>query len=586
MKGRLGRYFSGQERLLYILRSFRLLRQHQPWKLVLIFILTLVNGVTSGFSIVLLIPLLQLLEINSNKSDHLSEMLRGAASKAGIELTVETILLIYLVLLSIMPLLQFWKALLDSRYQQTFTYKLRRRLFRKIILADWSFLNNKSKTNHLQVLTKEVPNMAVYYYYYLRMLMTVLFIFSYTAWAMFISVSFTAGIIIVGGLLFLILRIYLVKAFHLGEGFVASYNQLLKYIDDFWQTIKIAKVHNSEDFYYRKFNEANASLLNIEFKLQKNHALPQLIYRIAGILLLVLAVYTGYTSGLIPLASFFVLILLFSRIFPLIISLNSNLNNIIITLPSVRMVLRLDEEFADNIFKVQDALPVLPVEKEIELDKISFSYPGGEQLFYEFSQIIPAKRITGIAGVSGRGKTTLIDIIAGLQKPQGGILRVDGKILDDQLLPSWKKSIGYLPQDSFFIEGTLRENLIWDSNSSTSDERIMEVLGQVNALHLVERFKKGLDEYIVNYQFMFSGGERQRLALTRTLLREPEVLLLDEATSALDSENESQVMEVIKRLKNQVTIIFITHRNSLVPYFDKIIRLDEHRVGLSLAEIK
>jgi ATP-binding cassette, subfamily C, bacterial len=83
------------------------------------------------------------------------------------------------------------------------------------------------------------------------MLMTLLFIGSYIAWALLISARFTIVIVLTGGLLFFILRKFLVKAFHLGEGFITSYNQLLKYIDDFWQTVKIAKVHSSEDFYYK-----------------------------------------------------------------------------------------------------------------------------------------------------------------------------------------------------------------------------------------------------------------------------------------------------------------------------------------------
>jgi ABC-type multidrug transport system fused ATPase/permease subunit len=152
--------------------------------------------------------------------------------------------------------------------------------------------------------------------------------------------------------------------------------------------------------------------------MQKNHSLPQLIYRITGILVLVMVVYTGYNTGLVPLSSFFILILLFSRIFPQFISLNSNINNIITTLPSVRMVMQLDDEFTDTMFQTNNILPGFPVEKEITLEGISFSYPGEEQLFHEFSEVIPAKRITGIVGVSGRGKTTLIDIIAGLQKPK------------------------------------------------------------------------------------------------------------------------------------------------------------------------
>jgi ATP-binding cassette subfamily C protein len=228
----------------------------------------------------------------------------------------------------------------------------------------------------------------------------------------------------------------------------------------------------------------------------------------------------------------------------------------------------------------------------IRLEGITFSYPDGERLFDGFNAEIRAHNITGILGQSGRGKTTLIDLIAGLQKPAAGRILVDGVLLDEKLLPRWKAGLGYLPQDPFFIDGTLRENLVWDSapragggglpgktgggseaGGGIGDEEIMAVLEQVNAAHLVKRFRKGLDAFVVNYHTAFSGGECQRLALARVLLRKPSVLLLDEATSSLDAENEATVMEVLARLKERVTIVFVTHRESVTRWFDEVIKI-------------
>ena len=258
--------------IIFINKTFRLLWEHQPRRLILIFLLTLFLGINSGFSIVLLIPLLQLLSIGTDvPADGMALFFQNLSVKSGIPLTIETVILAYVVLLTITALIQYWKTIIDARYQQTFTYEIRRRLFRKIILADWPTLNNKSKTNHLQVLSKEVPNLANYYYFYLRLLTTVILTISYIGYALLVSVKFTLLIVVIGLLLFVVLRKFLFKAFHLGEGIVNSYNQLLKYIDDFWQTVKIAKVHSSEAFYYKKFDEASTSLLDLEFRMQKNY---------------------------------------------------------------------------------------------------------------------------------------------------------------------------------------------------------------------------------------------------------------------------------------------------------------------------
>jgi ATP-binding cassette subfamily C protein len=559
---------------LFLINSFRLLWSHKPGKLFLIFGLTLFQGINSGFSIVMLIPLLQQLNIgNDTSAGAIGEFIQKITTERGITLTIESILVIYISIFTITALIQYWKSIIDARYQQTFIYDIRQRLFRKIILADWAVLNNKSKTNHLQVLTKEVPNLANYFYFYLRLITTVILAFSYIGYSMLVSVKFTLLIIVIGLLLFIFLRKFLFKAFHLGEGIVNSYNQLLKYIDDFWQTVKIAKVHSSEAFYYKKFDEASTSLLDLEFRMQKNYSLPQLIYRISGILVLVLVVYLGYRVEQIPLASFFILILLFSRIYPQFVSINTDVNMIISNVASVKLVMELDASFAEGKFHQPVNTENIRLKQEIKLENIRFSYPDGEQLFRDFSATIPANRMTGIVGASGRGKTTLIDLIAGLQKPVSGNISIDGIKLTDNQLPGWKNSIGYLPQDAFFIDGTLRENLVWDSPENVSDEEIHNVLEQVNALHLIKRFEKGLDEQVVNYQFNFSGGEMQRLALARVLLRKPRLLLLDEATSSLDSDNENQIMEVLNNLKNKVTILFVTHRTSVLPWFDKVIEI-------------
>jgi ATP-binding cassette subfamily C protein len=559
---------------LMISQSFKPLFKHQPGKLFLLFSLDLFLGTSSGFSVVLLIPLLQLLTSKTDgQTNQITEVLNGLAEKAGIQLSLETILTIYVVLLTLMALLQFWKGLMNAGYQQTFIYQIRRRLFRKIIMADWQLLNNKSKTNHLQVLSKEVPNLSMYYFFFLRMLSGLIMTASYVAWAMLVSVKFTVFITLTGIVLFFLLRKFLFKAFHLGDGYVNAYTNLLKYIDDFWLTVKMAKVHSTEDFYYSKFDSASSSLLDLEYRMQKNHAIPNLIYRISGILVLVVVVYVGYHFNLIPLTSFFILIILFSRIYPQFTSINTDLSMIISNFASVKLVMQLDKDFPEPEMHSPGEREPIPLLKEIAVKNINFSFPGGETLFENFKETIPAFKLIGIIGESGRGKTTLLDLIAGLQLPLSGSISVDGQLLDRETFPRWRTGIGYLPQDSFFIDGSLRDNLVWDSHRSITDTEIKKVLKQVNALYLVLRFKKGLDEQIVNYSFHFSGGERQRLALARVLLRRPQILLLDEATSSLDEDNEKQIMDLLAGLKTRVTIVFITHRTSVLPWFDKIIQL-------------
>ncbi len=557
------------------LLSFHYLFKHKPFKLLLLFVLTLFLGTSSGFSIILLVPLLQLLTSDTiESSNQMVVLLKNLAANVHVELNIVNILIVYILLLSTIAVLNYWKSMISARYRQTLIFDIRQRLFRKIIMADWAHLNNKSKTNHLQILTQEIPQLSNYFFYFLKLLIAVIMTFSYVVWALLISVKFTVTIIFVGMILSILLRKFLFKAFHLGEDYVNAYMQLLKYIDDFWSTVKIAKVHSSEDFYYKKFDAASSSLLHVEYVMQKNHQLPQLIFKLIGLLVLAVVVYIGYTFELIPLTSFFILIILFGRIYPEFTGINNDVNMMISQFASVKLVMTLDNEFVEPDMRSPESANPLPLNKEIVLKNIQFNYAQGIALFQSFSVKIPACSITGIVGESGRGKTTLLDIIAGLQKPQSGQILVDDTILQENNWSRWRNGIGYLPQDSFFIDGTLRENLVWDCRRAVTDDEIKNLLQQVNALHLIHRFESGLDEYVVNYPFHFSGGERQRLALARVLLRKPQILLLDEATSSLDLENENQIMNLLVRLKDELTILLVTHKTTVEPWLDHIIKLE------------
>jgi len=559
----------------FIIKSFSHFFHYSPPRLTVLFLITLLQGFSQGITIVLLIPLLSLLDPSqiSVQTNSWMAVLNSMLGKTGLELNLGIILILYAICLLSVALLSFFQSTMQSKYQQDFSYETRRRLFKKIIASDWSFLNGKSKHNHIQVLTTEIPKMANYYYYFLGLASKLIFIAAHVFLAMTISFRFTFLVILVGFAVSLILRSYINKARTMGNTNIQIFRRMLKRIDDFWLTVKIAKVHQSEQFYYEKYDDANKQMLQNQYQQVRNRAIPQLLFTLTGVLVLIVIVYIGYTYANLPLPSLFVLILLFGRVFPQFSGLNNDLNMMVSGEASVRLVLEMDKELKEKDFGNLQTSERIELENQLEIRDLCFGYDGSKPLFENFSLTIPARAITGISGKSGCGKTTLIDIIAGLLETQS--LYIDGKKLQPEKMGIWKQSLGYLPQDSFFIDGTLRENLIWDTGGNPTDDDILETLKQVNAENLISGQKYGLDTYIANYQYHFSGGERQRLALARVLLRKPKLLLLDEATSALDPENENQIMDCLTKLKKEVTIVFVTHREYLKTVFDRNIDLYE-----------
>ncbi|MBE0650215.1 MAG: ABC transporter ATP-binding protein [Bacteroidales bacterium] len=563
----------------FIIKSFGQFFRHKPGKLILLFLITLFLGFNQGLTIMLLIPLLGLMTPvpASGSQGKLVQIMDSLLKHSGYQVSLTFILVLFAILLISVALLNYVQSIMQATYQQEFSYQTRKRLFRKIIKCDWSFLNQKSKHNHIQVFTTEIPKMTLYYFSYLNFVTKIIFIVTHIALAFLISVKFTLFIILVGLLVFVLLRKNLNRAAFLGDANIQAFRKMLKQIDEFWLMIKMAKVHNSEDFYYNKFDDSNTRMLEFQVKQSKNRAVPNLFSNIAGVIALIFIVYISYRFLKIPLASLFVLILLFSRIFPKFTGVNSDLNMMVSNIPSVRLVMQTEQEIRNNKVNGAEFKGQIPLNHQLEIRNLNFSYVSNKTIFNDFSEAIPAYKITGILGKSGLGKTTLIDLLSGLLKADSGSLLIDGKELAREMLPAWKNELGYLPQDAFFVEGTIRENLVWDSSKIPTDEDILNVLKQVEADQFVLSQNNGLDTQIVNYQYHFSGGERQRLALARVLLRKPKLLLLDEATSSLDVNTEAQIMDCLVKLKKEVTIIFVTHRQSLKSYFDKVIDLDKEK---------
>src|SRR5690606_1841165 len=169
-------------------------------------------------------------------------------------------------------------------------------------------------------------------------------------------------------------------------------------------------------------------------------------------------------------------------------------------------------------------------------------------------------------GPSGSGKSTLVDLIIGLHTPQTGKIWVDEAELTRQLVPSWRKTLGYVPQDIFLLDASLTENIAFGVPVNEIDlARVRSVAEQAQILDFIEtQLPEKFDTRVGERGVRLSGGQRQRIGLARALYHNPEVLILDEATSALDSRTEAAFMESIETLRGKLTIVMIAHRLSTV----------------------
>ncbi len=558
----------------FIYQNFKkFLRFHRP-KLILIYVLTVFLAFSQGFGFLMLIPLLGLLEINHQapQNDLIQTWFYSLAERINISVSFETILIFYVLILSILFLLQNRKAIIQSAYQHQYSGYVRKELYRKVLFSDWAILNRISKAQHIQSLTSEIPK-ATHFYFYLLNASTKVIIFSiHIILAFLVSYELTLIVLISGFLQFFLLSKFFKKSYYLGKKGRTTFRRVLKNIDDFWITIKPAKIHNTEDYYFEQFAKADDNFVNNQVEQYAHNQKPQLLFRLLALFNMVVIIVVAQHFFHTPLALMILLVLIFSRIFPLFMNIYNDVNQMVLNAESLVNLNKMNFAPHSTPAERKECCDEVP-ENEIKIENICFGYSEQRAIFNEFSARIKAKSITGITGESGSGKTTLIDLISGLLFPEKGKIIYDHLEMNRQNVSVLRKKIAYLPQDSLFIDGTIKENLLWDTTHMISENEIIEVLKQVNAYHFINEKKLDLNSEIINFKYSFSGGELQRLALARVLLRKPSLLILDEASSALDQENEEKIMELLKSMSASVTIIFVTHKQSLFQYFDNVIKL-------------
>lgn len=221
-------------------------------------------------------------------------------------------------------------------------------------------------------------------------------------------------------------------------------------------------------------------------------------------------------------------------------------------------------------------LPTTP--HALTLRDIEFRYPAGsESVLLGLDLEVPLGSSLGIVGPSGSGKSTLIDLLLGLRSPSAGRILIDGTPLTD-VIHAWRSRIGYVPQRVALFDGTIGQNvaLTWDDDYDR--DKVEAVLEKAQLSSLVASREHGIDERIGERGVSFSGGQQQRLGIARALYSDPLILVLDEATSSLDTKTEDDVVQAIKALRGEVTLIAVAHRISTIKDYDQICYLDNGRI--------
>src|SRR5690625_331244 len=218
--------------------------------------------------------------------------------------------------------------------------------------------------------------------------------------------------------------------------------------------------------------------------------------------------------------------------------------------------------------------------KSIQVQNVSFAYEQGEQVLTDISFEAKPGQMIAFAGPSGGGKTTMFGLLERFYEPDERTIMIGDTPISDLTVHSWRSHIGYVPQESAMMAGTIRENLCYGFSNwwDIPDERLWEVTEMAYAKKFIEIFPDGLDTEVGERGIKLSGGQKQRIAIARAFLRNPKILMMDEATASLDSQSEQVVQQALNRLMKGRTTFVIAHRLSTIVDADKIVFIENGRV--------
>ena len=532
-------------------------------------VLTAAVGLTEGITLLLLIPLLQLAGVAVGESiGSIAAPLRSAFSAVGVTPTLVSVLVVYVAVSVIHASLVRARSMADAVAVQKYTFALRERLYSAIARAKWLVVSRIRSSDFTYALTTAADQVDNGANNVLFLIATAVVALVYAGVAFRISWSMTAIVLGTSILLLFVERARTLLGRSRGKEVATSTAALFSTASEHLGGLKTSKSYGYEERHLSLFVEITRQVNTARIALTRAFASLRWQTSIGSALALSVILYLAVGVFHLQTAAILLLLFIFSRLVPRMVTLQQTLQEILSVTPALEAIDSLIVECEAAPERTSDSQKPIAIEKGIELRNVSFSYTGSSPQLHDVSIELPAGKTSAIVGTSGAGKTTIADVLLGLIPPDSGSVTIDGTQLDDSHLVSWREQIGYVAQDTFLFNDTVRFNLDWAAPGASEDE--MRAALESAAADFVWRLPKGLDTPIGERGVRLSGGERQRLGLARALLRHPRVLILDEATSSLDSENEDRIFNAIQRLHGEMTIVIITHRLATIRSADVI----------------
>jgi len=358
---------------------------------------------------------------------------------------------------------------------------------------------------------------------------------------------------------------------------------LMESATQFLGGLKLAMSQNLQAGFIAEFRATLQDLARRQIDFTRDQSRHRIVLSTATGLIGVAVVLVGYGAFAIDAPTLITLVVVMTRMSGPVGQVQQSVQQLANVLPAYEMVRELEAELTAMAGEPPSGTQAAPLADEpIVFEHVSFHHAEADDRsdlprgIDDVDLVIAPGECVGIGGPSGAGKTTLADLLVGLYSPQRGRITVGGVVLNGSVLNGWRERVGYVSQDPFLFHDTVRRNLAW-ANPQASEADVWDALRFAGADGVVRRMAQGLDTMLGERGILVSGGERQRIALARAILRKPHVLVLDEATSAVDVAGEREIFTRLRSLAPRLTTVIIAHRAESLMLCDRILHMEAGR---------
>ncbi|QKD00276.1 ABC transporter ATP-binding protein [Mesorhizobium loti] len=551
----------------------------RTWTALLFLIL---GSLTEGISILLLVPLLHLVgRADQDFAVRLpnNDFVRWLVPDGTLQLT--TVLCALVGLVAVQAAFNRFKSVYMARLLFDFINRLRMNLFESIGKARWGVFSRMRSSDLDHALTGDIDRVQGAAFSLLMLVQISVLLVGYLVISMFISPVMTAFAIVIGIVMFIALQPFRARATAFGRVLTTNRQDQYRTVSEFLGGIKVAKSLNVEASYFAQLQATLEKMKADNINYVSNSSIGTAVFQVASVVGLSLFIYVALVRFNLSLAEIVVLLLVFMRIAPRFMDMQTQAQQVLINLPAYTAMrslqARFDAEREPGHAESEDSQK-LSLDTGLNIRGVSFDYDGaGKAVVSDITFGLPSGKVTALIGPSGSGKSTIADVLLGLLEPTTGKILVDGVEIDASNRRRWRNQVAYVPQDVFLLHDTIAANLRLAAPQA-SDDDLWTALRAAHAGEFVERLDHRLDTVVGDRGVRLSGGERQRIALARALLRKPSLLILDEATSALDWQNQSLIARSIDGLRGTMTILTIAHRPSMIAFADWVVAMEDGRV--------